>query len=60
MKDDEREAYVEVMKATGCLEPLWVPRTDERLVQLIFTSGMLPRAKEALEGMRWWEANKER
>lgn len=59
MKDDEREAYVEVL-TKSCLDHLWEPRTDERLSQLIFSSGMLPRAKEVLEGKRWWEANKDR
>lgn len=59
MKDDEREAYVEVL-TKSCLDHLWEPRTDERLSQLILSSGMLPRAKEVLEGKRWWEANKDR
>ena len=56
MQDDERAVYVRIPTECG-LTHLWQPHTDERLEQIIFSSGMKPRAKELIADARWLAKN---
>lgn len=54
MTVNERSAYILVLKKAGLLS-LWNPLTDERLQQIVISSGLSMRAKEVMANQDYME-----